>query len=111
MISDLHFDPMSDPKLVDRLAAAEPAGWPPVLESAANARPSQYGKDSNWPLLHSALEQMRKTLPSPAFVLVPGDFLAHNFRREFDALAADHSDAAYRSFVREMMEFLALQIE
>jgi sphingomyelin phosphodiesterase acid-like 3 len=36
---------------------------------------------------------------------------AHNFRREFDTAAADHSDAAYRLFVRETIQFLALQLE
>ena len=111
MISDVHFDPMADPKLVDRLALSEPEEWQTVLERAADTSLGRYGKDSNWPLLRSALGQMKETLPSPAFVIVPGDFLAHNFRREFDATAADHSDAAYRLFVRKTVQFLALQLE
>jgi hypothetical protein len=28
MMPDLHFDPMADPKLVDRLSSAEPEEWP-----------------------------------------------------------------------------------
>jgi sphingomyelin phosphodiesterase acid-like 3 len=111
IISDLHFDPMADPKLVDRLATAEPQGWQAVLDSSSDRSLGRYGRDSNWPLLQSALLQMKETLPAPAFVLVPGDFLAHNFRREFDAAAGDHSDAAYRMFVRKTMQFLALQLE
>jgi hypothetical protein len=111
MISDVHFDPMADPKLVDRLASAEPEEWQAVLETAADTSLGRYGKDSNWPLLRSALAQMKETLPSPAFVIVPGDFLAHNFRREFDASVSDHSDAAYRLFVRKTVQFLALQLE
>jgi hypothetical protein len=62
-------------------------------------------------LLRSALQQMKDTLPDPAFVLVPGDFLAHGFRRAFDAAASDHSDAAYRIFVQKTMQFLAQQLE
>jgi sphingomyelin phosphodiesterase acid-like 3 len=111
MISDLHFDPMADPKLVDRLAVADPEEWHAVFESAADTGLARYGKDTNWPLLRSALGQMKEALPEPAFLLVPGDFLAHNFRRGFDASAADHSDAAYRLFVRKTMQFLALQLE
>ena len=111
IISDLHFDPMADPKLVDRLAAVEPEGWQAVFDSSSERSLGRYGRDSNWPLLQSALRQMKETLPVPAFVLVPGDFLAHNFRREFDAAAGDHSDAAYRMFVRKTMQFLALQLE
>ena len=54
---------------------------------------------------------MAETLPKPAFVLVSGDFLAHGFRREFNAAAGDHSDAAYRVFVRKTMQFLGQQLE
>jgi hypothetical protein len=111
MMSDLHFDPMADPKLVDQLSAVEPEEWPGILESSANNTPARYGADSNWALLHSALWQAKQTLPNPAFIVLPGDFLAHNFRREFDAAKADHSDAAYRLFVRKTMQFLALQLE
>jgi sphingomyelin phosphodiesterase acid-like 3 len=110
MISDLHFDPMADAKLVDRLAAADFDRWQAILESSPAKSPSRYGQDSNWPLLRSALEQTKGTMPTPAFVLIPGDFLAHNFRREFDATAADHSDAAYRLFVRKTMQFVAMQL-
>jgi len=81
MMSDLHFDPMADPKLVDRLSSAEPEEWQAIFESSDNKTPAQYGADSNWALLHSALRQTKQTLPNPAFVVLPGDFLAHNFRR------------------------------
>jgi hypothetical protein len=62
-------------------------------------------------LLRSALQHMAETLPKPTFVLISGDFLAHRFREEFDAAARDHSDAAYRVFVRKTMQFLGLQLE
>jgi hypothetical protein len=62
-------------------------------------------------LLRSALRQMRDSLPDAKFVVIPGDFLAHDFRREFDAAASDHSNAAYRAFVRKTMQFLARQLE
>jgi hypothetical protein len=110
MMSDLHFDPMADPKLVNRLAAAEPGQWRGVLESSDDTSLGQYGRDSNWMLLRSALRQMAETLPNPVFVIVSGDFLAHSFRRTFDAVASDHSDAAYRVFVRKTMQFLAQQL-
>ena len=110
MISDLHFNPMADAKLVDRLAVADFDRWQAILESSPDKSPSGYGQDSNWALLRSALEQIKETMPAPAFVLLPGDFLAHNFRREFDSAAADRSDTAYRLFVRKTMQFVALQL-
>jgi sphingomyelin phosphodiesterase acid-like 3 len=111
VMSDIHFDPMAEPRLVDRLAATGPAEWQAIFDSAGNQGPSRYGKDTNWPLLRSALQQMKETLPKPAFVLLPGDFLAHQYRDKFDAAAHDRSDGAYRQFVRKTMEFLALQFE
>jgi hypothetical protein len=111
MMSDLHFDPMTDPKLVDRLSAAEPEEWQSILESSDNKTAARYGADSNWPLLHSALRQAKQTLQTPAFIILPGDFLAHNFRHQFDAATTDHSDAAYRTFVRKTMQYLALQLK
>jgi hypothetical protein len=67
--SDIHFDPMADPTLVAELAASEPAQWEAILQRSKPARLSQYGQDTNWWLLQSALDQMRKTLPHPAFVM------------------------------------------
>ena len=110
-MSDLHFDPMADPGLVDQLAAAEPEQWSAVLDSSSDRSLGRYGRDSNWMLLSSALRQMAQTLPKPALVLMSGDFLAHGFRQELDAAAKDHSDAAYRVFVRKTMQFLGQQLE
>ncbi len=110
-MSDLHFDPMADPRLVDQLAAAEPEQWSAVLDGSGDRSLGRYGRDSNWMLLRSALRQMSETLPKPGFVLISGDFLAHGFRPEFDAAAKDHSDAAYRVFVRKTMQFLGQQLE
>jgi hypothetical protein len=111
VMSDLHFDPMADPRLVDQLAAAEPQQWSGVLDGSGDRSLGRYGRDTNWPLLRSALSQMGETLPRPTFVLISGDFLAHDFRKEFNATASDHSDAAYRVFVRKTMQFLGQQLE
>ena len=110
VMSDLHFDPMADPRLVDELTAAEPEQWSAVLDSSSDRSVGRYGRDSNWMLLRSALQHMAETLPKPAFVLMSGDFLAHDFHREFDAAAKDHSDAAFRIFVQKTMQFLAQQL-
>lgn len=110
MLSDVHFDPMADPQLVDGLAAAAPEEWQGIFEKSGAVGLGRYGRDTNWPLLRAALTQMKETLPAPALLILPGDFLAHDFRGAFDAAASDHSDAAFRAFVRKTMEFVALQL-
>jgi sphingomyelin phosphodiesterase acid-like 3 len=109
VMSDLHFNPMDDPSLLDRLAAAEPSEWPTILENAHNAALSSYGHDTNWPLFRSTLEAMQRWLPNPVLVMVPGDLLAHNYRNKF-AAASDHSDAAFRGFVSKTVAFLAAEL-
>jgi len=110
VMSDLHFDPMADPRLVDRLASVAAQEWREVLEDTPDATLGRYGQDTRWSLLRSAFDEMRHVFPNPTFVLISGDFLAHNFRREFDTAASDHSDAAYRVFLGKTMQFIAQQL-
>lgn len=55
VVSDVHLDPF------DR-----------------QARPSLFGSDTNLALFRSALAEMRRRVPDPAAVLLPGDFFAHD---------------------------------
>jgi sphingomyelin phosphodiesterase acid-like 3 len=107
--SDIHFDPMADPTLVAELAAAEPAQWEVILQRSKPTRFSQYGQDTNWWLLQSALDQMRKTMPRPAFVMCTGDLLAHGFPKAFRNATHDDDLEHYRAFVLKTVQFLALE--
>lgn len=42
------------------------------------ARPSLFGSDTNFALFRSAVAEMRRRVPDPAAVLLPGDFFAHD---------------------------------
>ena len=108
-MSDIHFSPYVDAKITDRLAAAPPERWRAILATAGPIPFSNFGSDTNYPLLESALDAMKSQVSSPAVVIVAGDFLAHNFRAPFDAAVRDHSDDAYHAFVDKTMAFLALE--
>jgi len=90
VVSDIHFNPMADPSLAGDLVAADPTQWETILERSRLTRFSQYGEDTNWWLLRSALDQMRLTLPRPTFIMVPGDFLAHDFPANYAAVTHDN---------------------
>jgi len=107
--SDLHFNPMADAKLVDELSSAPASQWEAILNRPQSTAFSQYGQDTNWWLLRSALDAMRTNLPHPAFILLTGDMLAHKFPSTFRQTAKDNSAEAYRQFVLKTMDFLALQ--
>jgi hypothetical protein len=55
---------------------------------ARSARPSPVGQDANPALLASALAAMRRAVPNPTLVLIPGDFLMHEFARRVRAHSA-----------------------
>lgn len=59
--------------------------------------PNSYGLDSNPALLKSALARMKRAEPNPAVVLLPGDFLMHDFALHLGANDGSPNDAALRS--------------
>ena len=109
-LSDIHFDPLADPRIVDQLAAAEPAQWAAIL-AGGSAKFSGFGHDASWPLFSSVLQASGKIEPKPAFTIVTGDLLTHHFRERFDTSATVHGDEAFRAFVRKTAEFVVLQIK
>ncbi len=111
MVSDIHFNPMADASLVDALTAAAPAQWETIFNRSKATAFSQYGEDTNWWLLHSSLDAMRTTLPHPAFILIAGDLLAHQFPQTFLKTTHDNDRENYRKFVLKTMQFLALQFQ
>ncbi len=107
--SDIHFNPMSDASLVADLSAADPTQWETILARSKSTSFSQYGEDTNWWLLQSSLDQMRATLPHPAFILVTGDLIAHQFPQTYLKTTQDANRTNYRNFVLKTVEFLALE--
>jgi hypothetical protein len=69
--SDIHLDPFD---------------WSPD--------PADYGSDANLALFASALAAMKRSVPDPAVVLLPGDFLAHAFASLARHNGADPTAAA-----------------
>ena len=110
VLSDLHFDPFTQPHLVDRLAAAPPERWRAIFESADVNTPSGRGNDTNDALLELTLDGARSAVPDPRVVVVAGDFLAHDFRAKFARTAKVHDDAAYDAFVDKSVAFLAWEL-
>lgn len=108
--SDIHFNPMADASLVPELVRADPTKWESILQRSQPRQFSQYGQDTNWWLLRSSLDQMRKTMPRPALFLLPGDLLAHGFPTKFRNATHDTDVQHYREFVAKTVQFLALQV-
>ncbi|HEX2122672.1 MAG TPA: metallophosphoesterase [Thermoanaerobaculia bacterium] len=106
-VSDIHFNPFADPAIVAKLEAADVSEWDAILASSTVTAFSTYGSDVNDPLFRSAIGEMRKQIPSPAFVLISGDFLAHGFDKSYQQYATDKSQAAYTAFVAKTNAYIA----
>jgi sphingomyelin phosphodiesterase acid-like 3 len=108
-ISDIHFDPLADKKLADRLAVAPIAQWDTIFTSSTITAYSKYESDTNFPLLQSALDAMRQRDPYPDIIIISGDFLVHYFQYFFDQDVTDHSPGAYAAFVYKTEAYLAMK--
>lgn len=107
--SDVHFNPMADPGLVEDLAAADPTQWEAILQRSKATAFSPYGQDSNWWLLRSGLDAMVRTEPHPALVMFTGDLLAHNFHQTYTGITHDSDPEHYAAFVLKTVDFIALE--
>src|SRR5579871_5474281 len=112
VLSDLHFDPFADPRLVPKLAAAKVEEWESILRPAGSQGFAQYGSDSNYALLIAALKAAREygARQRYDYVLVTGDYLAHRFKEKYQQLIAG-DDAAYAAFVVKSMVFVSRLVQ
>lgn len=112
-VADIHFDPFSSCHpttpcpLIDQLQQAPATQWGTIF-AAHNTEAPQYAEDSNYPLLESTLAELKTvaTEKNVGFVLLLGDSLAHNFKKNYLQYASNKSDAAYQAFVKNTMTFL-----
>jgi hypothetical protein len=109
LLSDIHFDPYGDPSIMKSLGAMPRDGCRPRPSGSF----SNYGADTNYPLLKSTLENAAATAVSNHFhydyVIVTGDFLAHNFDASYrECVGTDV--AAYRKFASDTLAFVYAMI-
>ncbi len=109
-LSDIHFNPLADTTIVDRLAQAPASQWDSIFATSGQTACATYQADTNFALLQSALAAMQQRVPNPDIVFVSGDLLMHLFQKYFDAAATDHSQPAYEAFVDKTEQYLAMKL-
>jgi sphingomyelin phosphodiesterase acid-like 3 len=117
-ISDVHFDPFADCHVLSiapcatiaKLRAAPVKDWGKIFDEANETTPSTYGSDTNYFLLKSSLTEIAAQTQQehPEFALILGDFLAHNFHRQYILYAHDRSQQGFHNFVKKTFQFLTL---
>jgi hypothetical protein len=108
--TDLHFNPFADPELLQDLAELPAASWDEFLARRASKDLSTYGKDANYALFDSLLENARAKIPNPDFILFSGDFLAHHFNQNYDAAFPSAGPAERDAFILKTVQFIAEKV-
>ena len=86
IVTDIHFDPFSDPSLVPALDKSPVTEWPNVFKSAATSIGS-YGSDASHALMVSALEAAAAQGMTYDYLLYTGDYLSHHFNDDYQKTA------------------------
>ena len=114
IITDIHFNPFADPNLATALASAPVAQWQSILSGSIQTGFAQYGSDSNFPLMQSALGAAQTVSDSRGvpydFVLYPGDYIARNFYGDFGRYIGG-GEQALQAFVIKTMQFVSAMLE
>ena len=105
MLSDIHFDPYTDPSIMEAVGAKPGEG----CQFSGSGSFSKFGSDTNYPLLKSTLDNVTATARENHFhydyVIVTGDFLAHNFDAHYRQCVGG-GDEAYRKFASDTLSFV-----
>lgn len=116
-LSDIHFDPFTDPAKVAQLAAAPASEWKAILASPASGDLSQRqqalqqkcstrGADTSYALLDSSLKAMKAQAAGTKFITVSGDSMAHAFSCKAAALLPHNSPQEAREFAEKTLAFV-----
>ena len=121
LLSDIHFDPFHEPRLLPQLRAAPIERWPAILDAGSTLREDAdlaalqidchaAAMDTAWPLLKGALTAAHQAQPLPIFVTLSGDLLTHQFPCRFRHLAPGASDEDLAAFSAKTVNFVAMEL-
>jgi sphingomyelin phosphodiesterase acid-like 3 len=109
-LADFHFDPLFDPKLFQALVQSAPSEWTRIFDGSQVSGYGQYGKDSNYKLLVSALQHAALAAPKADFILLAGDWLAHDLSETYYQHAGNRNPRGLYEFIDKTMAFLTQRI-
>lgn len=118
-LADIHLNPFAgceDKKppcgLAIKLTQANTKEWQQILQKEGPTKLSYYSQDTNAVLFNSMLSKLKQVDKSiqPAFVLIIGDFLAHDFRGKYIKFTGDKTNKGFTIFVKKTLQYISEQI-
>jgi sphingomyelin phosphodiesterase acid-like 3 len=107
-VSDIHFDPFATPGIVPRLLPLNVDQWRDRFSREPDQVMAGFGRDTNFPLLDSALGALRAAAPEADFTIFTGDLLAHEFEaKAAQAFGVDERSTLVQAFAVATTNFVA----
>ncbi|MEN9449442.1 MAG: hypothetical protein RJA83_56 [Pseudomonadota bacterium] len=117
-LADIHFNPFYSCNknnkvcpLINKLVIASAAEWPKILNQYDTQAP-RYKEDTNYVLFKSTLNELKKTAQQQhlQFVLVLGDFLSHDYKKNYQYYTGDTSGKGIHQFIDKTMQFITKEL-
>jgi hypothetical protein len=109
-LADFHFDPFYDPTLFQELVQSPASEWPRIFAGSQVSGYGEYGKDSNYNLFVSALNHAALAAPKADFIMLAGDWLAHDLRDVYYQYAGKRDAHGLYQFIDKTIAFLTQRI-
>ncbi len=109
-LSDIHFNPLYDQGLWKELVKDDYTDWQGVFAKSSVSGMGTYNNDINYNLLRSALDNMSRQSPDPGFIIITGDFLAHDFQDTFRSVTHISDPKSVAAFADKTISFVTLMI-
>ncbi len=109
-LSDIHFNPFYDPSLMKSLIASDYTKWQTIFSQSSVQDYGTHSADTNYILLKSALQNVHRLAPRPDFIIISGDFLAHDFQETYTKLTGGADPKALDSFIDKTIAFVTSMI-
>jgi sphingomyelin phosphodiesterase acid-like 3 len=109
-LSDIHFNPFYDPSLINALIRSDYTNWQLIFSRSSTQGYGTHSADSNYNLFNSALQNIYLRAPHPDFIIISGDFLAHDFQETYAKLTGSGDRKAVDSFTDKTTAFLTRMI-
>ena len=109
-VSDIHFDPFTDPSLVPDLEASPVSAWPAIFARSGTTDPGQYGHTTNHVLLRRMADALRAQDPRPVLVVFGGDLLVQDFATAYSLVTHTQDEAAMKAFALKTVTYVVRQV-
>ncbi len=109
--TDLHFNPFYDSLLVKELDKSKVELWDSIFNTNHNKIVSQYHDETDYYLLETAFESMKKELTNPDFIIMTGDYICHDFGENYSKYTQNNNQDDMHKFLLKTIAYVTQKLQ